>query len=807
MQDGEIVNPRNGAKFSVLALAEEYEIHPEVLIKLKEMAEKGAIIIGPRPNEIAQRKLKPGMPDMEGWLEALWQPYNDADLIAGEAVIYEDVDPTELMSALGIAPDIDYEDKAFYTLDYTHYEKGDVDFYFVVNTTGNWLSRNVHFRQQDKVPQIWDPVTGQITQVGIYEQKEDQLSLPLTLAPYESKFVTFAPGNSKNHFSQIVGAGLHPPKMRFVEGGIEIWEEGIFVLSEEEGSHEIHGGVHEKEIDGAWEVFFPEGWGAPEKAVFPELKSWTTSDVEGIKYFSGTARYEKQFIHALHPTDHAGAKTYLDLGDLSHVAEVWLNDERLGITWSKPYRFDVTDLLRPGINTLRVEVANTWSNRITGDALTGETLTQTHIEETNIKGISHIRVPWEEVPLIPSGLFGPVMLRTVVPVSLPQSLQAARVFSDNMVLQRDQPIPVWGVGTAGDEVAVRMGNKTARTRVSSNGNWEVALPAFPAGGPYSMNIEGTKKVEFNNVLIGDVWLASGQSNMQHPIGGWEWIPHSEIRNADRELADSDYPEIRLFDVPLFPSPEPAKDLSGGSWKKPGPESLADFSAPAWFFAKALHRELGIPIGIIHTSWGGTSILTWTNEQTLLDFSDSLPQRESNIRYAPHTWENQVKAAFENHRMRRNKVSYPDPEIKQMLLEPGFSAKGWKKLDLFDDTAAYGEVLWVKRQVMLEQELATADLTLQLGFLNRQSHVYWNGKELGYFQYPAPVSIRVPTAWVKKGINEITVRLSNPWGSVTFHGAPEKYALTVSSREFQLSLASSWKGIKNQEPIPPARPFT
>lgn len=294
--------------------------------------------------------------------------------------------------------------------------------------------------------------------------------------------------------------------------------------------------------------------------------------------------------------------------------------------------------------------------------------------------------------------------------------------------------------------------------------------------------------------------------MQHPIEGWEWIPHSEIRNAAEELADSDYPEIRLFDVPLFPSPEPAKDLAGGSWKKPGPESLADFSAPAWFFAKALHRELGIPIGIIHSSWGGTSILTWTNEKALLDFSDSLPQRESNIRYAPHTWEYQVKAAFENHRMRRNKVSYPDPEIKQMLLDSGFSGAGWEELDLFDDTAAYGEVLWVKRQVMLEQELATADLTLHLGFLNRQSHVYWNGKELGYFQYPAPVSIRVPAAWVKKGINEITVRLSNPWGGATFHGAPEEYVLTDKTGNFLLSLASGWKGIKNQEPIPPAKPF-
>ena len=138
----------------------------------------------------------------------------------------------------------------------------------------------------------------------------------------------------------------------------------------------------------------------------------------GIKYFSGTARYEKQFIYAMHPHDHPEARTHLDLGDLAHVAEVWLNEKPLGITWSKPYRFDVTDHLVPGVNTLKVEVANTWSNRITGDAITWEKYTQTHVTETNIKGISHIRVPWKDVPLIPSGLFGPVTLITVSTIIL-----------------------------------------------------------------------------------------------------------------------------------------------------------------------------------------------------------------------------------------------------------------------------------------------------------------------------------------------------------------------------------------------------
>jgi hypothetical protein len=419
VQGGEIINPKNGARFRVLALTEEYEINPEVLIKLRELAENGAVIMGSKPREITKRKLKPGMPDMDGWLDDLWQPFDVLNLKSGSPSIYFDADPSEILEALDLVPDFDYENSGFYTLDYTHYQKENLEFYFVVNKTGDWLSRNLNFRQQGKVPEIWDPVTGKITAVPIYEQKEQQLTLPLTLAPYESKFVVFKPGTEMGRFSRILGSGIHPPKMDFQDNGIEIWEEGIYVLHQEEGANEIHGKINEKVIDGAWEVFFPDGWGAPEKAIFPELQSWSASDVEGIKYFSGTARYEKQFLYAMHPNDHPEASTYLDLGDLSHVAEVWLNEEPLGIAWAKPYRFDVTDQLKPGINTLKVEVANTWSNRITGDAITGENYTQTHITETMVKGISHIRVPWEDAPLIPSGLFGPVRLITVVPVNLP----------------------------------------------------------------------------------------------------------------------------------------------------------------------------------------------------------------------------------------------------------------------------------------------------------------------------------------------------------------------------------------------------
>jgi hypothetical protein len=410
VRSGNLVIPQTGASFKLLALTEEYEIHPEVLIKLNELLKQGAVIIGPKPKHIAERKISADMPDMEGWIDRLWKPFNGRDFRSG--AIFFDANPAEVLAAQGVAPNIMYEDMDFFALDYIHYQKEGLDFYFMVNTTGEWLSREVSFRQQDKLPELWDPVTGKAAQISIYRVGENHITLPLTLAPYESMFVVFKPGQEKGHYEGIKGIGLHPPLIRYVDDGVEIWEKGEFKLTAGIQSAIVRNIKKVRTLEGAWEVIFPQGWGAPERAIFPELKSWTKSPVAGIKYFSGTARYEKQFVHQEYPTGKSETRTYLDLGDLSHVAEVWLNDQPLGITWSKPHRFDITDKVVPGINTLKVEVANTWSNRIVGDALTGEKLTQTHIAETMIKGIEK-RIPWKQVPLIPSGLFGPVRLVTV----------------------------------------------------------------------------------------------------------------------------------------------------------------------------------------------------------------------------------------------------------------------------------------------------------------------------------------------------------------------------------------------------------
>jgi sialate O-acetylesterase len=187
-------------------------------------------------------------------------------------------------------------------------------------------------------------------------------------------------------------------------------------------------------------------------------------------------------------------------------------------------------------------------------------------------------------------------------------LKLPSLFSDQMVLQRDREAPVWGWADAGAEVHVVIDGKTVDATADQDGNWRAAVAAHAAGGPHSLVVEaGSDRVEVNDVYFGEVWVASGQSNMQWSV--------RQAANADEEISAAQFPLIRMFSVPREPAAEPQADTAG-KWDAASPETIADFSAVGYFFARELHRELDIPIGILHTSWGGTLAEAWTSREAL-----------------------------------------------------------------------------------------------------------------------------------------------------------------------------------------------
>ncbi len=371
----------NGAEFSLLVLEREDFVNPNVQKKVDELVARGG------------------------------------------KVIYSDESALEELQKMGVKPDIVYGDMEKELIDYIHFAKGDVDLYFIRNTQQEeWFSDNISFRVNAKLPELWNPVTGEIAPISIFEQKEDHITLPLSLPPYGSSLILFRSGSSKPAFNRMANKGTSLPVFEYTAEGVDILEKGAVELSGGRETVAIDNAVSTYSLEGSWDVSFTPGWGAPEKAIFPELISWTDSEVEGIKYYSGIGTYEKNFDFAEDPAT-AGKKYHLDLGKIAKVADVWLNGEHLGISWTAPHRFDVTNILQQGENSIRVEIANTWSNRMTGDALTGEKFTNSNIKATIIPAPTmetgdQTRYPWARVPLIESGLLGPVTIQSITPIRL-----------------------------------------------------------------------------------------------------------------------------------------------------------------------------------------------------------------------------------------------------------------------------------------------------------------------------------------------------------------------------------------------------
>ncbi|HUG80732.1 MAG TPA: sialate O-acetylesterase [Bryobacterales bacterium] len=201
--------------------------------------------------------------------------------------------------------------------------------------------------------------------------------------------------------------------------------------------------------------------------------------------------------------------------------------------------------------------------------------------------------------LIVAGCLGGGLLQA--DVRLPQILSA------HMVLQREQPVRIWGWAEAGERVTVDFAGQRASTDANAEGKWQVFLNPMPAGGPYDMTVEGRNKIVLRDVLLGEVWIGSGQSNMVWPVGRSD--------NAEKEISSADFPRLRLFKVKLLVSGEPLEDVEG-SWQAATSESVADFSAIGYFFGRELHREMGVPFGIIQTAWGGTPAQSWTSREAL-----------------------------------------------------------------------------------------------------------------------------------------------------------------------------------------------
>lgn len=406
VKDGKFVLP-NGSVFSILALENEEIINPDVLSRLDKFARQGGVILGKKPVKVADKKGNPysGVSGTK-LINELWTDIDNSSnfRVRTKGRIYSGITPLEMLTILGIPSDLDYNDKESCLLDYIHYQKNDIDFYFIRNTIDQWISRECGFRLLKKVPEIWDPMTGEIIPVHIYYEDGKYIRLPVTLAPFGSTLIAFKKGVVTEHYTEVSPSGKNPPLIQFTADGIHFFEEGSYELYGPSGSRKVENHIDVIKINGPWAIHFSGGWGAPDSVLLPELISWTDHKFPGIKYYSGEGKYRKKFSYEMSPEQSKEVKVFIDLGEISETAELRINGKYMGITWAKPHIFDITGFIKNGENLLEIKVANTWCNRIIGDAITGEKYTSTNITRVGL-------LTWDQVPLNPSGLLGPVTIK------------------------------------------------------------------------------------------------------------------------------------------------------------------------------------------------------------------------------------------------------------------------------------------------------------------------------------------------------------------------------------------------------------
>lgn len=340
-------------------------------------------------------------------------------------------------------------------------------------------------------------------------------------------------------------------------------------------------------------------------------------------------------------------------------------------------------------------------------------------------------------------------------------VELPRLFSDGAVLQRDRPLRVWGCADAGARVRVDFNDESVEAKAADDGRWAIILPARGAGGPYVLTVSsgGTSQV-VRDVLVGDVWLASGQSNMEWPV--------AQAGDADAVIAAADDPQIRHFKIPKSWSGKPEPDVVGGSWVAASPQAVAKFSAVAYAFARELRAATGVPIGIIDSTWGGSSIEAWMDAASQgIDADEIIRQGDARQRSDAQA------LAGTNARLARWSQSPLDTSRWQ---DADFNDADWDTIPVpgLWETGGYngmdGEA-WYRASFTLSAAEAAAGVTLGVGRIDDSDITWVNGQQVGEtrMQYNLPRAYAVPPESLRAGVNHVAVRVSDFGGGGGIHG--------------------------------------
>ncbi|WP_025762159.1 sialate O-acetylesterase [Dyadobacter tibetensis] len=368
-------------------------------------------------------------------------------------------------------------------------------------------------------------------------------------------------------------------------------------------------------------------------------------------------------------------------------------------------------------------------------------------------------------------------------------IRLPRLISDGAIMQQGVPLKIWGWASSGEEVALDFKGGQYKVTANETGMWSMMLPAQEAGGPFTMTFIGSNQIKLNNILFGEVWLCSGQSNME--------LTMERLQDRfPKEISDSENPMIRQFLVPdQYDFNNPRQDLSEGEWKPVNSKNIFEFSGVAYFFAKEFYRKNKIPVGIINAAMGGSPVEAWMSEEALTAFPDALSEMHA---FKDSTHIQQIERA-DNIRRDAWFENLRNTDLGQIAGAEWYrndvDDSRWKEMTMPDYWAnqGLGEIqgaVWFRKTVMVTEAMLGQSAKLWLGRMVDQNEVYVNGVFVGGigYQYP-PSKFVVPAHLLKTGANTITVRVINQQGKGGFIKDKPYFLATPGDT---IDLKGNWK---------------
>jgi len=375
---------------------------------------------------------------------------------------------------------------------------------------------------------------------------------------------------------------------------------------------------------------------------------------------------------------------------------------------------------------------------------------------------------------------------TIIACEAAANVKLPRLVSDGMILQRDKPIRLWGWADDGEQVSVTLGSQT-RVVTAQSGRWQLTFKPLSAGGPYVMDIQGKNHLQVKDVLLGDVWIAAGQSNMELPL--------KRVKYHYPGLIDSTHlPQVREFNVPvIYAFKGPLDDFQQGQWKTAEPENLPNFSAVGFFFARALNEKLKIPVGLITIPVGGSPAEAWLSETGLAKYPHYLAQLQ------PFKSDDFVAKTIASDKAASsgwyNDLAAKDEGLKGNWSNENIDTKDWKTFKVPGYLKEQGSdfvqgSVWFRKTFELTAAQAGKNATLWMGVIVDGDQIFLNGKEIGQtgYQYP-PRIYSVPSGLLKAGKNTISIRVTSYTANAGFV-KEKRYALDLGNES--IPLAGEWQ---------------